>query len=116
MEPIETNRRKLSIRDLLIATSFIAAIVAGWTPVSRIIQDPNKFADSLGHQTAALMMIACTFGLVIFPISILLTGFLILRKSNSPLRMFYGILITALAIGAIPLAYIVARACAYSIV
>jgi hypothetical protein len=116
MESIETNRRKLSIRDLLIATSLIAALLASSFSISRIFQEPNKFADSLGHQTAGVMMVACTIGLVGFPIMILLAGFVILRKSTSPLRMFYAAVILVTAIGSVPLAYIVGRACAYSIV
>ncbi len=114
--PSATTRRKLTIRDLLIATTIIAAMLGVAYPIQRIIAAPNKFADSLGHQTAGMMMIVCTIGLIGFPLAILIAGILVLRKSNSPLKMFYAIVVLVLAVASIPIAYIVGRACAYSIV
>jgi len=82
----------------------------------KVVQNPNKFAESLGHSTAGLMMMVCTFGLVGFPVLISLTGYFTLRRSNSPLKEIYVIATLFLAIASIPLAYIVARACAWSVV
>ena len=85
-------------------------------PLARIAANPNNFAGSLGHQNAALMMVACTIGIVGFPILILTAGYFALRRTNSPLKMFYATILIGLAIASIPFAYAVARACAYAIV
>ncbi len=105
-----------SFRDLLTATAVIAVSLAIVLFATRIVANPNKFADSLGHQNAGLMMFACTIGIVGFPILILTGGYFALRKTNSPLKMLYALILIGLAVASIPFAYIVARACAYAIV
>ncbi len=110
------GRPQLLIRDLLTATSVIAVSLAIALFTTRIVANPNKFADSLGHQNAAMMMSACTIGIVGFPILILTGGYFALRKTDSALRMLYAVVLIGLAVASIPFAYIVARACAYAIV
>jgi hypothetical protein len=114
-EPAINNYRKLSIQDLLTATAVSAVVLALALSAWRIVSDPNKFVASLGYQTAGPMMLVCTIGIVGFPTIILTVGFLVLRKVDSPLMLFYRLLVIGLAIASIPLTFIVGRACAYAI-
>lgn len=82
---------------------------------ARIVANPNKFAESLGHQNAFGVMIACTIGIIGFPILILTGGYFALRKLNSPLKMFYALILIGLSVASILFAYIVARACASAV-
>ena len=108
-----SNRRKLSIRDLLIATSLIAVGFA----MAATISSPDNLAYLLDHHNAAgIMMIACFYGTVGFPVLISLIGFLVLRKSKSPLKMLYAFLVLILAVESIVFAMTVAEACAFEIV
>ena len=114
-ERTNNGRPQLLIRDLLSATAVTAVSFAIVLRAASIVANPNKFADSLGHQNAALMMMACTIGIVGFPILILTAGYLALRRTNSPLKIFYASILIGLAVASITFAYIVARACAYAI-
>lgn len=100
---------------MLTATAVSAVLLAFALPAWRIVSDPNKFVGSLGYQTAGLMMLVCTIGIVGFPAIILSVGFLVLRKVDSPLMIFYALLVIGFAIASIPFAYIVGKACAYAI-
>lgn len=115
-ERTNSGRPQLLIRDLLTATAVIAVSLVIVLSATRIVENPHKFAGSLGHQNAALMMMACTIGIVGFPIFILTAGYFALRTSKSPLKIFYASVVVGLAIASIPFAYIVAGACAYAIV
>lgn len=107
--------RRISIGDLLIATTVIGALIAAGVPLFNIAMDPIRFAGSLDHQTAGFLMLFCSFGLVGFPIGIGTAGFLTLRKTQSPFMIFYAVLIVFMAVSSVPLAYVVARACAFQV-
>ena len=111
----ETPQR-ISIGDLLIATTVIGTLVALGMPLVNIAMDPIRFAGSLEHQTAGFLMLFCSFGLVGFPVVIGTAGFFALRKVQSPLKILYVILIIFMAVGSVPFAYVVARACAFQVV
>lgn len=106
-----SNQRKLTIRDMMIATAVVAVFCAIAIQALRIFADPGKFASSLGPWAFEAMLI-CTFGLLGFPLLIAITGAYFLRKSDSPLRGFYALLVFATAVASIPLAYVIAKACA----
>ena len=105
------NQRKLTIRDMMIATAVVAVFCALAIPALRILADPGKFVSSLGNWAFEVMLI-CTFGTFGFPSAIVITGTLVLSKSDSPLRGFYALLVFASAIASFPLAYVIAKACA----
>ncbi len=105
------NQRKLTIRDMMIATAVVAVACTLTILALRIFADPRQFVSPLGS-LAVVVMLICTFGMLGFPLLIGITGAFILNKSDSPLLGFYAVLIFVAAIASIPLAHVIAKACA----
>ena len=105
------NQRKLTIRDMMIATAVVAVFCAIAIQALRIFAAPSRFASSLGPWAFEAMLI-CTFGIFGFPLLIAITGTYFLNKSDSPFRSCYALLVFATAVASIPLAYVIAKACA----
>lgn len=105
------NQRKLTIRDMMIATAVVAVACALAILALRILADPRHFASSLGGWAVVVMLI-CTFGMFGFPLLIGVTGAFFLNKSDSPLLGLYAVLIFVTAMASMPLAHVLAKACA----
>ena len=108
--------RRLTIKDLLIATFVIALLMAVSIPLQGIASDPYKFAATLEYRKAAEMVWICMFGILGFPLVIGIVAFWTLRKSTSPLRAFYILLAIVAALGSAYVSFVVAQACARQII
>lgn len=99
---VESNKhRKLTIRDMMIATAFVAVFCALAIQELRILAAPGKFVSSVGNWAFEVMLI-CTFGMFGFPLLIAITGTYFLSKSDSPLRGFYALLVFAASVASVP--------------
>lgn len=107
-------KSRLTIRDFLIATAIFAVWLVVMRKLMAICAAPASLIDASG-EFAGEMCLLFTCGLVVFPLSILLVGIVVLRHFRSPLSLFYVILILLLSIYSVRFAYVVARACAYAI-
>ena len=109
------SKRPITIRDLLTLTLCSSVLLGVGIQLYGILLDPRKFADSLGYQAAALTLIVCSFGLVLFPLSILVVGIFALRKSESAFKPLYAMLFIASAISSVPIAYVIGKSCAFAL-
>jgi hypothetical protein len=105
------NQRNLTIRDMMIATAVVAVACTLSILALRIFADPRQFVSPLGS-LAVVVMLICTLGMFGFPLLIGVTGAFFLNKSDSPLLGLYAVLIFVAAIGSMPLAFVIAKACA----
>jgi hypothetical protein len=74
-----------------------------------------EFAKSLDYNSAAVVMMVCSFGLLAFPAAFLIAGILIWRKTNLSLKIVFATYLFLLAILSVPIAYAIARSCAGAI-
>ncbi len=107
--------RNLNALDLLTATSLVVVLLVLATPLSRIAANPYRLVESLGYQGASTLALVCLFGVVGFPVAILGTGFLLLRRCNSPLRALYAVVTVGIAVFSVYFALVVGSACAHSV-
>ena len=99
----------------MILFAVIAVLVFVSVPLFNVAMEPQDLAASLRHQTAGWLMMICTFGLIGFPLVFAGMGILILGKLTSPFRIMYAFVAFVVAVVSVPIAYLIAGACAMQI-
>jgi len=106
---------RFSISDLFTLITFVAASTLFFVYAWKSDFSPNKFANSLDYNMAAVTMVVCSFGLVAFPALFATAGILILRQTKLGLKIVFAWYMFLLAIVSVPVAYLIARSCAGAI-
>ena len=115
MKTNQTAKLRFTISDLLTLVTLAAVSTLFLVYAWRAGFSPTKFANSLQYNTAAVTMIICSFGLVVFPALFATAGILFLRKTNLSLKIVFAGYMFLLAIVSVPVAYVIARSCAGAI-
>lgn len=111
-QPTKPNPLKFSLADLCVLIVLAACTTLILAAAFRANFSPMEFAESLDYESASLVLIVFSFGIIGFPVLLTVGGFLISRKTQLYLRDLLAWYLFTWAVLSVPLAIAIARACA----
>ena len=82
--------------------------------IVKLLSNPTALVNGLGNVGLALVLIASSLGILLFPAAILALGVYGLPVLNSKLNKLYWVILIVAAIASVPIACFFATACAWA--